>query len=185
MGVGSDTNGRGTLRTQYHSLRRQAATLFATRQLRNLSLSSCNACASVDNNPRPASTSGMSLENLKFDANGLLPAIIQDDASGEVLMFAFMDQTALNATIETGLAHFYSRSRKKLWKKGESSGHVQHVKSIRTDCDSDVILVRVTQVGAACHEGFRTCFFRELDGGEWKTIGERRFDPKTVYGSNS
>jgi phosphoribosyl-AMP cyclohydrolase len=119
---------------------------------------------------------------IKFDIHGLVPAIIQDHKTGEVLMMAWMNRTSLQKTIETGKTHFFSRSRNKLWLKGESSGHVQHVKSIRTDCDADVLLVAVEQVGAACHEGYRTCFFRERDaGGHLQVIGERVFDPGKVY----
>ena len=123
------------------------------------------------------------LESLKFDANGLIPAIVQDHKSGQVLMMAWMNREALAKTLQTGKTHFFSRSRNKLWLKGESSGHVQHVKSIRTDCDGDVLLVQAEQVEAACHEGYYTCFFREYQpqGGGWKVVGERVFDPKKVY----
>ena len=100
-------------------------------------------------------------QTLKFDANGLVPAIVQDATSGEVLMMAWMNREALDRTLETGKTHFFSRSRNKLWLKGESSGHVQHVKSIRLDCDGDTLLIQVEQVGAACHEGYYSCFFRE------------------------
>jgi phosphoribosyl-AMP cyclohydrolase len=121
-------------------------------------------------------------QEIKFDGNGLIPAIIQDHQTGQVLMMAWMNRTALQKTIETGKTHFFSRSRNKLWLKGESSGHVQHVKSIRTDCDADVLLIGVEQVGAACHEGYYTCFFRERDAaGRLQTIGERVFDPGKVY----
>lgn len=124
------------------------------------------------------------LANLKYDAHGLIPAIVQDHASGQVLMMAWMNRDSLARTVETGKTHFFSRSRNKLWLKGESSGHVQHVKSIRTDCDQDVLLVAVEQVGAACHEGYRTCFFREhVPGGDWKVVGERLVDPEKVYGT--
>src|SRR5205085_10318005 len=120
-------------------------------------------------------------QTLKFDANGLIPAIVQDAASGEVLMMAWMNKEALDKTIETGKTHFFSRSRNKLWLKGESSGHVQHVKSIRLDCDGDTLLIRVEQVGAACHEGYYSCFFRERQADDqWKVVGRKVFDPKTV-----
>jgi phosphoribosyl-AMP cyclohydrolase len=121
---------------------------------------------------------------LKFDANGLIPAIISDHVTHEVLMMAWMNKDSLAKTIETGKTHFFSRSRNKLWLKGESSGHVQQVKSIRTDCDADVLLIAVEQHGAACHEGYRTCFFRELNdsGSDWKVLGKPLFDPKKVYG---
>ncbi len=121
-------------------------------------------------------------ENLKFDAAGLIPAIVQDERSGEVLMMAWMNREAISKTLATGTTHFFSRGRNRLWLKGESSGHVQHVKSIRTDCDRDVLLVRVEQVGAACHDGYYSCFYREHqpDGG-WKVIGRKVFEPETVY----
>ncbi len=124
------------------------------------------------------------LENLKYDANGLIPAIIQDHATGQVLMMAWMNRESLDRTVQTGQTHFFSRSRNKLWLKGESSGHVQHVKSISTDCDQDVLLVKVEQVGAACHEGYQSCFFREYQQGQadWKVVGERLVDPRKVYG---
>ncbi|MDB5298273.1 MAG: phosphoribosyl-AMP cyclohydrolase, phosphoribosyl-ATP pyrophosphatase [Phycisphaerales bacterium] len=124
------------------------------------------------------------LENLKYDANGLIPAIVQDHATGQVLMMAWMNRQSLAKTVETGKTHFFSRSRNKLWLKGESSGHVQTVKSLSTDCDQDVILVKVEQVGAACHEGYQSCFFREFEAGkpDWNVVGERLFDPKKVYG---
>lgn len=122
------------------------------------------------------------LEGLKFDAKGLIPAIIQDDATGEVLMMAWMNRDSLEKTVQTGKTHFFSRSRNKLWLKGESSGHVQHVKSIRTDCDEDVLLVRVEQIGAACHEGYYSCFFRQhRQNQDWEIVGKKMFDPKAVY----
>jgi phosphoribosyl-AMP cyclohydrolase len=123
------------------------------------------------------------LENLKFDANGLIPAIIQDAASGRVLMMAWMNADSLRKTVASGKTHFFSRSRNKLWLKGESSGHVQHVKSIAKDCDQDVLLIKVEQVGAACHEGYYSCFFREYQSGDktWKVSEERKFEPESVY----
>ena len=122
------------------------------------------------------------LQGLKFDTNGLIPAIIQDHASGEVLMMAWMNRDSLDKTVQTGKTHFFSRSRNKLWLKGESSGHVQHVKSIRVDCDQDVLLIQVEQVGAACHDGYYSCFYREHQPtGDWKVIGKKVFDPKAVY----
>jgi phosphoribosyl-AMP cyclohydrolase len=101
-------------------------------------------------------------EKLKFDANGLIPAIIQEEASGRVLMMAWMNRASLEKTIETGRTHFWSRSRQKFWMKGESSGHVQTVKGIAFDCDGDTLLVQVEQRGAACHEGYHSCFFRAV-----------------------
>ncbi len=124
------------------------------------------------------------LSSLKFDTNGLIPAIIQDFQTNEVLMMAWMNRDSLASTIKTGQVHFYSRSRNKLWLKGESSGHVQNVHSISTDCDHDVLLIAVEQVGgAACHEGYRSCFFRKLDqtSRSFKTVGEPVFDPAKVY----
>ena len=122
------------------------------------------------------------LEDLKFDAAGLIPAIVQDHKTGEVLMMAWMNRQALDRTIETGKTHFFSRSRNKLWLKGETSGHVQHVKSIRVDCDQDVLLIQVEQIGAACHEGYYSCFYREFEPDrDWKVVGRKVFDPKAVY----
>jgi phosphoribosyl-AMP cyclohydrolase len=122
------------------------------------------------------------LDTLKFDANGLIPAIIQDDATGEVLMFAFMNRVSLEKTLETGKTHFFSRSRNKLWLKGESSGHTQAVKSIRTDCDQDVVLIKVEQKGAACHDGYYSCFYRQkAEDNEWKIVGKKVFEPDEVY----
>jgi len=112
---------------------------------------------------------------------GLVPAIVQDAATGEVLMLAWMNEEALAETMRTGYACYYSRSRKKLWRKGEESGHVQQVVGIYLDCDADTLLVRVRQTGVACHEGYRSCFFRQWDQGEWRTVAERVLDPKTVY----
>src|SRR5580704_897547 len=105
------------------------------------------------------------LSNLKFDSNGLIPAIVQDAATGQVLMMAWMNRDALDKTVQTGKTHFFSRSRNKLWLKGETSGHTQSVKSISIDCDQDVLLVKVEQTGAACHEGYYSCFFREHQPG--------------------
>ena len=124
------------------------------------------------------------LSGLKFDEHGLIPAIMQDAATGEVLMMAWMNRDALQKTVDTGLAHFYSRSRNKLWLKGESSGHTQKVHSIRTDCDKDVLLVKVTQAGAACHDGYYSCFYREHDkaNADWKNVGNLVFKPEDVYG---
>jgi phosphoribosyl-AMP cyclohydrolase len=120
--------------------------------------------------------------DLKFDENGLIPAIVQDDANHEVLMVAWMNEEAVRRTLDTGKTHFYSRSRKKMWIKGEESGHIQKVKSVRFDCDADVLLVRVEQAGGACHEGYRSCFFREIGkDGSVRVIAEKVFDPKSVY----
>ena len=116
-------------------------------------------------------------------AGGLVPAVAQDADSGEVLMLAWMNQDAFEETLWTGRACYFSRSRNKLWRKGEESGHVQEVRGIFVDCDADTILLKVKQIGgAACHEGYKSCFFRQVEGGELKTIAERVFDPKAVYG---
>ncbi len=120
-------------------------------------------------------------------SEGIVPVIIQDHETGEVLMLAYMNQEAWDKTLSTGKVHYYSRSRNKLWLKGETSGHTQDVKAIYIDCDTDTILIKINQHGgAACHEGYRSCFFREREGsGQWQVIGERVFDPETVYGKNS
>jgi len=113
---------------------------------------------------------------------GLVPAIAQDYRTGEVLMLAYMNQAAFSETIRTGKACYYSRSRHKLWRKGEESGHVQRVHEIRIDCDADTVLLKVEQIGgAACHEGYHSCFFRKLDAGDVIIDQERVFDPKEVY----
>ncbi len=121
--------------------------------------------------------------NIDFDkAGGLVAAIAQDHQTGEVLMIAWMNREAFEETVRTGRAVYFSRSRSKLWRKGEESGNVQEVKAIYVDCDADAVLLKVNQIGgAACHEGYKSCFFRQLDQGEWKTIAERVFDPKAVY----
>jgi phosphoribosyl-AMP cyclohydrolase len=114
--------------------------------------------------------------------DGLLPAIAQDAATGEVLMMAYMSAESYAETLATGRAVYFSRSRKKLWRKGEESGNVQLVQAIYLDCDLDTILLRVDQVGgAACHEGFKSCFFRQVTPEGLKIIGERVFDPAEVY----
>lgn len=121
----------------------------------------------------------------RFDAHGLITAVAQEAGSGRVLMVAFMNAEALRLTVETGEVHYYSRSRKALWKKGESSGEVQKLVELRIDCDQDVILVAVEQTGrgAACHTGRKSCFYRVLKDGQLADGGEPRlFDPKAVYG---
>jgi phosphoribosyl-AMP cyclohydrolase len=120
---------------------------------------------------------------IDFDkAGGLLPAIAQDADTGEVLMLAWMNREAYEETLRTGRACYYSRSRGKLWRKGEESGHVQEVKHVYVDCDADTILLKVHQIGgAACHTGFRSCFYREVEGGSLKVIGRPVFDPSQVY----
>ena len=120
---------------------------------------------------------------LNFDtANGLIPAIVQDYKTGEVLMLAYMNQDAWEATVSTGNATYYSRSRQKLWVKGETSGHRQRVKEIRVDCDDDTILLKIEQIGeAACHTGHRSCFHKKLENGLMTVVGQPVFDPKEVY----
>jgi phosphoribosyl-AMP cyclohydrolase len=119
-----------------------------------------------------------------FEKNELIPVIAQDDASGVVLMLAYMNEEAFRETLTTGRVCYYSRSRKRLWRKGEESGNIQEVRSIYYDCDADTLLVKVNQVGgAACHEGYQSCFFRKLssDGRSFEIVGERLFDPAQVY----
>lgn len=118
------------------------------------------------------------LDTLKFDENGLIGAIAQDNGTGEVLMFAFMNREALEKTIETGIAHYWSRSRQKLWKKGESSGHMQKVHELLIDCDMDALVIKISQEGGACHTGYRSCFYRNIEG---DVVGEKVFDPADVY----
>jgi phosphoribosyl-AMP cyclohydrolase len=116
-------------------------------------------------------------------AGGLVSAIAQDAQTGEILMIAWMNREAFEETVRTRRAVYFSRSRNRLWRKGEESGHVQEVKGIAIDCDNDAVLLKVNQVGGvACHEGYKSCFFRELSDGELKVIAERVVDPNTVYG---
>ena len=115
-------------------------------------------------------------------AGGLVPAIAQDAGTGQVLMLAWMNREAYEETVRTGQACYYSRSRGKLWRKGEESGHVQAVQSIYVDCDADAVLLKVEQVGAACHEGYRSCFFRQVTPAGATVIAPRLVDPKDVYG---
>jgi len=114
--------------------------------------------------------------------NGLLPAIAQDATTHQVLMLAWMNEAAYRETLATGRAVYYSRSRKKLWRKGEESGHVQQVEQILFDCDADTILLRVHQIGAACHEGYATCFFRAVENDGVRVVEERLVDPAEGYG---
>ena len=116
--------------------------------------------------------------DLAFDDNEYLPAVAQDAESGEVLMLAYVTEEALTKTRETGYAHYYSRSRDELWKKGGTSGHTQEIEEIRVDCDGDALLYRIDQSGGACHTGYESCFHRTVDG---ETVGERVFDPDDVY----
>jgi phosphoribosyl-AMP cyclohydrolase len=124
----------------------------------------------------------MDLDFKKLD--GLVTAVIQDYASGRVLMVGFMNEEAFRKTVETGYATFFSRSRNKLWLKGETSGHRLVVKEISTDCDNDALLIQVEAQGpGVCHEGYQSCFFRRLDSGEWQVREERAYDPAAIYGS--
>ena len=123
------------------------------------------------------------MQTIAFEkSGGLVPAIAQDAETGEVLMMAWMNREAYEETLRTGRACYFSRSRNKLWRKGEESGHVQQVHGVYVDCDADTVLLKVTQLGgAACHEGYKSCFFRQVDGDELKMIAERVFDPREVY----
>ena len=123
------------------------------------------------------------LDKLKFDSAGLIPIVVQDVRNGQVLMMAYMNRTAIDKTLATGKVHTYSRSRGRIALKGESSRHFQHVKEVRTDCDGDVLLFKVEQDVAACHEGYRSCFFRRYETGasDWKTVETKVFDPDSVY----
>ena len=123
------------------------------------------------------------LEQLKFDEQGLIPAIAQDHKTNEILMFAWMNKESLALTIEKQQAVYYSRSRQKLWFKGEESGHMQIVKDVYADCDRDVILLKIEQVGGiACHTGRASCFFKKLDDNNWQTMSKVIKDPKDIYG---
>lgn len=124
------------------------------------------------------------LDQLKYNGDGLIPAIVQEVGTGRVLMMAWMNRASLETTLKTGHTHFWSRSRQKYWMKGESSGHVQRVKDVAYDCDGDTLLIQVEQVGAACHEGYKSCFFRSIRGeGAGSEITEPQLvTPESVYG---
>ncbi|MBI5901388.1 MAG: phosphoribosyl-AMP cyclohydrolase [Rhodocyclales bacterium] len=122
------------------------------------------------------------LDALKWDEHGLIPAIAQDAVSGEVLMFAWMNRESLALTVQTGNAVYWSRSRGRLWRKGEESGHTQKVVELRADCDSDVLLLKIEQIGGiACHTGRRSCFFNRLDAAEWRDVEPVLKNPKEIY----
>ena len=125
--------------------------------------------------------------NLDFaKSGGLVTAVIQDHSSGRVLMVGFMNEEAFRKTVESGFATFWSRSRQKLWLKGESSGHRLVVKEIAVDCDRDAVLIKVEAQGpGVCHEGYESCFFRRLDSGVWKVTDQRTYDPQAVYGGKA
>lgn len=121
------------------------------------------------------------ISSLKFNEEGLIPAIVQDAQNGQVLMLAWMNDTSIAMTIESRRTHFWSRSRRKYWIKGESSGHIQTVKKVSFDCDGDVLLIEVEQTGAACHEGYRSCFYRSYVDGDVLVNQERLADPEAIY----
>jgi len=121
------------------------------------------------------------MDAIDFGDDGLVPAVAQDADSGEVLMLAYADREAVERTVETDLAHYYSRSRDELWQKGATSGNVQRVAEVRVDCDGDALLYRIEQEGGACHTGYRSCFHRRLTDGGVEEDGERVFDPEAVY----
>ncbi len=125
-------------------------------------------------------------EQIKWNEQGLVPAIAQDWRSGEVLMLAWMNREALELTVREGRAIYWSRSREALWRKGEESGHVQHLKELRLDCDADAVLMKVEQVGdIACHTGRRSCFYRKLEDGAWRTTDEPLKSQEEIYGKGS
>jgi len=123
------------------------------------------------------------LDALKWDAQGMIPAIAQDAGSGRVLMFAYMNRESLQATVDSGTAVYWSRSRQRLWRKGEESGHQQRVRAIRADCDGDVLLLSIDQEGGiACHTGRESCFFHQLEEGFWVAADPVLKEPKDIYG---
>ena len=121
------------------------------------------------------------VDEIKYDAQGLVPVIAQDYKNNEVLMVAYMNRASLKTTLETGITHYWSRSRQKFWKKGESSGHIQEVKEVLVDCDQDALVIKVDQKIAACHTGYRSCFYRKLDGDELVVFQEKIFEEDEVY----
>jgi len=122
------------------------------------------------------------LNKVRWDENGLVPVIAQEAATGDILMFAWMNRDALAKTVELGEAVYWSRSRKKLWHKGEESGHTQKVLEIRLDCDEDVVLLKIEQTGGiACHTGRHSCFFQKFDGADWQAVDPVLQDPDTIY----
>ena len=116
-----------------------------------------------------------------FDKQGVIPAIAQDYENGEILMLAYMNEEAFELTIQSGIVHYFSRSRNKIWKKGETSGNLQELKEMRLDCDTDTLLLKVNQIGAACHEGYRSCFFRVLENGDFRVDKTRIMEPSDLY----
>ncbi|MCD0495065.1 phosphoribosyl-AMP cyclohydrolase [Chromobacterium violaceum] len=129
-----------------------------------------------------SSVSASWLDEVKWDDKGLVTAIAQDAASGRVLMVAWMNRESLQLTADTGIAHYWSRSRGKLWKKGEESGHLQNVSELRLDCDGDVIVMQIEQIGGiACHTGRESCFYRRFENGGWTTVDAVLKDPRAIY----
>jgi phosphoribosyl-AMP cyclohydrolase len=132
--------------------------------------------------PTTAGANAKWLKKIKWDEHGLVPVIAQEAATGDILMFAWMNRDALARTVELGEAVYWSRSRKKLWHKGEESGHVQKVMDIRLDCDEDVVLLKIEQAGGiACHTGRHSCFFQQFDGEDWRAVEPVLRDPETIY----
>lgn len=127
----------------------------------------------------------LNLDTLKFNADGLIPAIAQQYDSGEVLMMAWMNRDALAKTLTSGVACYWSRSRQQFWQKGETSGHIQKIRAVRTDCDRDTLLLLVDQVGLACHTGRRNCFYWQAEAETWKEIAPVEKDPQAIYGGLS
>jgi len=121
------------------------------------------------------------LDEIKFDDKGLIPAVIQDYHNGEILMLAYMNRESLQKTLLSGKTHFWSRSRQMFWLKGESSGHIQEVKEVFVDCDMDALVFKVDQKVAACHMGYRSCFYRKIEGEELAVVGEKVFEENEVY----
>ena len=122
------------------------------------------------------------LEVIKFDSRGLVPVIVQNNDTGEVLMLAYMNEEAVRKTLETGKVHFWSRSRRKLWLKGETSGNFIYLKELWIDCDGDTLLVKGSPVSGVCHTGYYSCFYRKWEEDDWKIEGEKLFEPEDVYG---
>lgn len=120
-------------------------------------------------------------EQVKFNKNGLIPAIVQDFKTSKVLMMGYMNKEALETTLKTGRTCFWSRSRGELWVKGETSGHVQKVKDVLIDCDNDTLLIKVEQIGGACHTGYRTCFYRKYDKDGFTVVEKKLFEPEKIY----
>lgn len=125
------------------------------------------------------------IDQIKYDNKGLVPVIIQDYVNNEILMVAYMNKEALKRTLDSGKTHFWSRSRQQYWQKGEHSGHVQLVREVLIDCDNDALVIKVDQKIAACHTGYRSCFYRKLDGEEFKVLQTKVFEEKEVYGDTT